>query len=125
VIFTERALEISTQRKLQLTIDEPLQYFFAFNWNNTQTIEDIDIPEDTFDIVLKANASSPVVIPTSVKFEVFPVKRNQLFVRLENIGDRFDTDSWNLTPANTTVYFPLDKWARDLFNNSNVNTNLS
>ena len=35
----------------------------------------------------------------SVKYEVFPQKRNQIFIRVENIGDRFDTDDIGLTPA--------------------------
>jgi hypothetical protein len=30
-----------------------------------------------------------------VKYEVFPVDRNHLYLRLENIGDRLDTDRWN------------------------------
>jgi hypothetical protein len=47
---------------------------------------------------------------------VFPVKRNQLFIRLENIGDRFDTDKWQL--KNTSFSFPLDQFVRKLFNDS-------
>lgn len=62
-----------------------------------------------------------VQVPYSVKYEVFPMKRNNLFIRLENIGDRFDTDHWGFTPANTTVSFPLDQFAKDLFNSSNHN----
>jgi hypothetical protein len=33
----------------------------------------------------------PVTNPFAVKYQVFPVKRNQLLVRLENIGDMYDT----------------------------------
>jgi hypothetical protein len=69
--------------------------------------------------MITKNFTAPITAPTSVKYEVFPIKRNQIFVRLENIGDRFDTDPFNI--QNTTVYFPLDKWARDLFNKSNNN----
>lgn len=67
--------------------------------------------------------TAPVIVtaPSSVKWEVFPIRRNQLFIRLENIGDRFDTDRWNLKPADTTVQFPLDQVARDLFAKANWN----
>jgi hypothetical protein len=40
---------------------------------------------------LKTNIGA-VFNPYSVKYEVFPIKRNQIFLRVENIGDKFDTD---------------------------------
>ena len=94
LLFTERKLEISKQRELQLHIDEPLQYFYSFNWTSSQTEADIEVPEDTEDV--KRNKTLEVALPKSVKYEVFPINKNQLFVRLENIGDKFDTDHWNL-----------------------------
>ena len=68
--------------------------------------------------------TAPVVVtvPPSVKYEVFPVSRNHLLIRLENIGDRLDTDRWNFKPADTTVQFPLDSFARGLFAKANWNT---
>ena len=81
---------------------------------------DIDEPCDLNEVI-ERNFTAPITAPTSVKYEVFPIKRNQLFVRLENIGDRFDTAPWNLSQVNTTVSFPLDQFARKLFNQSNHN----
>lgn len=117
LLFTERKLEISKQRELQLHIDEPLQYFYSFNWTSSQTEADIEVPEDTEDV--KRNKTLEVALPKSVKYEVFPINKNQLFVRLENIGDKFDTDHWNLNQDSTKVVFPLDSFIRDLFNQSN------
>ena len=64
------------------------------------------------------------MVPTSVKYVVFPVSRNQLWLRLENIGDRFDTDRFpnNFDPNDTTIRFPLDQFARNLFARANWNT---
>ena len=42
-------------------------------------------------------------------------------MRLENIGDKFDTDHWGMSQQDTTVTFPLDQFANDLFNKSNKN----
>ena len=53
---------------------------------------------------------------------MFPVDRNHLYLRLENIGDCFDTDRWNFSPADTTIHFPLDQFARTLFAKANWNT---
>ena len=113
LIFTERKFEVSSQRVLQLHVDDPLQYFYSFTWTSTQEKPDILIPEDKDEFIDK-NYTAPITTPTSVKYEIFPIKRNQIFVRLENIGDRFDTDPFGL--SNTTVYFPLDQWAKNLFN---------
>jgi hypothetical protein len=97
-------------------VDEPLQYFFAFNWNSTQAVADIESP---FEEETEQDKAPVVSIPTSVKYELFPMGRNHLYIRLENIGDRFDTDRWNF--ANTSAVFPLDSFAKDLFAKANWN----
>jgi hypothetical protein len=56
-----------------------------------------------------------------VKYEVFPIKRNQIFLRVENIGDKFDTDYNGLNKQQTTVQFPLDSFAKELFAKANWN----
>jgi hypothetical protein len=60
---------------VQLHIDEPLQYFFSFDWNSTQTGKDI---EDPFDLnqTMDQNNTTAMSIPTAVKYQLFPVKRN-------------------------------------------------
>ena len=63
-----------------------------------------------------------VTVPTSVKYEVFPVDRNHLYLRLENTGDRFDTDRWNFSPTDTPIRFPLDQFARTFFAKAIWNT---
>ena len=40
-------------------------------------------------------------------------------LRIENIGDKFDTDYNSLTRNQTTVNFALDQFARDLFARAN------
>lgn len=99
-----------------------MQYFFAFSFVNNQEGEDIDIPCDIDDVIKNETA---VVLPNSVKYELFPIARNTLFVRLENIGDRFDTDRWAF--PSTTISFPLDQFSRNLFAQSNLDpkTNLT
>ncbi len=69
---------------------------------------------------LKINIGA-VSNPYSVKYEVFPIKRNQIFLRIENIGDKFDTDYNGLNKQQTTVQFPLDSFAKELFSKANWN----
>jgi hypothetical protein len=57
--------------------------------------------------------------PYAVKYQLFPVSRNQVLVRLENIGDRYDTDDVKLSSSQTTVVYNLDSFARDLFAKAN------
>ena len=57
-------------------------------------------------------------IPAAVKYVTFPVERNKIQVRLENIGDRFDTDHWNLTTS-SSVTVDLEELCQNLFNEAN------
>jgi hypothetical protein len=94
LLFTELSTDISQQRAVQLKVDDPLQYFFAFNWTSSQTEKDIDVPQDLEDVKKKPLADQNA--PDSVKYHFFPVGKNQIQVRVENIGDKFDTDRFNM-----------------------------
>jgi hypothetical protein len=81
----------------------------------------IPIDSNETEPVAKKNVTAdPVANPFAVKYEVFPQKRNQLFIRVENLGDRFDTDDVGLSQASTTVNFNLDLFARNLFAQANA-----
>jgi len=41
-------------------------------------------------------------------------------LRVENIGDKFDTDYKGLKPADTTITVDLDDWAQKFFNAANI-----
>ncbi len=76
LLITDIDFGVAQTRNLQLSIDEPLQYFFALKWNTTQK-KSANIDEDfkslseikTYNVGASGN-------PYSVKYEVFPVKRN-------------------------------------------------
>lgn len=36
-------------------------------------------------------------LPPAFKYETFPLQRNQILLRVENIGDKFDTDYRSMT----------------------------
>ena len=70
LLMTEIQYEVAQTRNLQLNIDEPLQYFFAFKWNTT--LNSSTSNDEEFKSLKQISASSPY----SVKYEVLPVKRN-------------------------------------------------
>jgi hypothetical protein len=49
--------------------------------------------------------------PNSFKFEVFPVKRNKILVRFENIGDLFDLKNIQNEDSNSTYFVDVYKFA--------------
>jgi len=57
-----------------------------------------------------------------IKYAMFPVKRNTLFIRFENIADNLDY--WNYTQNDTTVYIKVREFAQSLFEHVNHGVNL-
>jgi len=87
------------QRKQQLEIDQPLQYFFALNYtyNATKPAPKTYVELDDFE---------------GGKYVVFPLAKNEILVRFENLQDKFD--------LNTTVLnVDIQKFALDFFYASN------
>ena len=95
--FFDRKTEDSYQRRIQLNIDEPLQYFFTFNFTIKALTEEelLESPVSNF------KAADALYLPA--KISVFPQSKNSILLRLDHIGDKFDTDYRGLTIADTTV----------------------
>ena len=95
--FFDRKTEDSYQRRIQLNIDEPLQYFFTFNFTIKALTEEelLESPVSNF------KAANALYLPA--KISVFPQSKNSILLRLDHIGDKFDTDYRGLTIADTTV----------------------
>lgn len=68
------------QRKQQLVIDQPLQYFFALNYtyNATRPAPKTYVQLDDFE---------------GGKYVVFPLAKNEILVRFENLQDKFDLNT--------------------------------
>lgn len=110
--FVNQTATYSKQRFQQLVIDDPLQYHFTFNW--TQTLSQIEEAVKISEHVFKtANGQ-----PAPVKLVAFPMDRNNLLLRLENIGDLFDYPS-TATLADTVVYVDLQQLAKDIYFQAN------
>jgi hypothetical protein len=61
--------------------------------------------------------------PVPVKVHAFPINRNLLLVRIENIGDLFDyPDNANVT--DTTAYVDLQQLAKDIYYKANPSSYL-
>lgn len=67
----------SLQREEQILIDEPLDYLFAFKYEQGQKPS----PQQLVEIS---------DLPASVIYHSFPLSRNSILVRFENMADRFD-----------------------------------
>lgn len=87
VHFVNQTQTYSKQRFQQLMTEDPLQLNFAFNYTITPMASQassniLGIPDS---IIRQPNA-----IPAPVKVISYPMDRNLLLVRIENIGDLFD-----------------------------------
>ena len=91
--------ESSQQRYVQLAIDEPLQLFFSNNYTQDSHKHSSSQLSSLID---KKAEEAPV------KLLLFPVGKNKILARFENIGDKFDEEE-------QTVYIKVKDFAHDLW----------
>lgn len=108
---------VSFQRQQQLKIQKRPEYFFAFNFDIdpqlAQGNETFGPTKGTFDI-LQTNFTE-----LSSTFRLFPVNKNQVLVRFENLADHFDTRE-NQTKQNPGSYqINVEKFGKDLYESVN------
>lgn len=108
VQFFNYTREKSQQRWQQLFIDEPLQYHFAFKYEVPPSIVDYTMLE-----YQNKSAVGDALIHLPLKFQLFPLDRNIIHMRLENIFDNFDVHSPK--QPNHTIYIQVRKFAEDLY----------
>ena len=72
----------SAQRKVQQAVDEPLQYFFSMNQVFPRSMYTQQASYD----------QDPISQTTSgtYKYHTYPLSKNSILLRIENIGDIFD-----------------------------------
>jgi len=80
-------LRPSLQRTMQLRMDQPAQYFFSFEFEEIGTQSVPAIVSGDFGEVLRKNG-----LTSEMKLEMFANGPNELLMRIENIGDTFDSD---------------------------------
>ena len=100
----------SIQRKTQLTVDEPMQYFFAMHYKTEQG----SAPCINCNVESCLNCIRMIQdFDGDLKIHAIPEQRNQILIRLENIADLFDG-----TPSDTPT-FDLKSYAASLYSHSN------
>lgn len=114
VHFVNSTATYSKQRFQQLVIDDPLQYSFAFNYTLDASVALEEQPLISENVFSSVNAGQPV----SAKVQVYPVERNVLLLRVENIGDLFDYPA-GTNLSSTVVYVDLPQLAKDLYYKAN------
>jgi hypothetical protein len=75
----------SKQREHQLRVDNPLQYFFAFDY--------LSANKSTADLLSSQFHSAVTLPPLSqgvINYQAFPLAKGKILLRVENIADRFD-----------------------------------
>lgn len=91
----------SNQRSQQINIDQPLQYFFSFDYKLDKSA------------LTKRYRSQTAVSGSNFArqgtYRAFPLQKNQILVRFENLADRFDAQS------NSSEFVNVDSFARDLY----------
>jgi hypothetical protein len=98
----------SLQRSQQIVLQEPLQYFFIFDFKEKYQVKKslqgelkslIELSKDGF--------------TDQGYYKLLPVAKNQIILRMENLADRFDKLS------NQTSYVNIEKLANSLFTEVN------
>ena len=77
------------QRIVQQRVDQPQQQFFAFNPVQSGPVSGMNIPRivtDGFDKILAMTGFT-----SEMKLELFPLARNTIMMRVENIADIFNS----------------------------------
>lgn len=106
----------SKQRTTQINLEQPLQYLFAFDFAKDEKAKILPVPK---------KASDDIAIKQFVKegnLRLYPMDKNQIIVRAENLGDQFDG------LGSPTFYLNMQKYARELYvevNNGLVPTSIS
>jgi len=100
----------SLQRRTQLVVDEPIQYFFttSFTESDAQCIS--CVANNALHESMKTQTNG---FAGDLKIHLFPEAKNQILVRLDNLADLFDG-----TPQETP-YFNLEAYVGKLYALSN------
>jgi len=100
----------SKQREQQLRIDIPLQYFFSFDFKEPE--DKSKVRESKSKVLLKdaaSDGSNDVLV-----YRAFPMAKNQIMVRFENLADKFDTKT-----SFMVRYLNVRKFAQQFFMEAN------
>ncbi|CDW86710.1 glycosyl hydrolases family 38 protein [Stylonychia lemnae] len=82
--FFDRNYEGCEQRKKQLHIDAPPQYYFAFDYEmKSKDIKQFSQP------LLNSTELSETGLPETSKVELFPLDKSKILLRIENLDDQF------------------------------------
>jgi hypothetical protein len=98
----------SLQRSQQIKLQDPLQYFFLFEFKESKSMEVL-----TQKHMSLAEAKKDTLFLEQGSIKLLPVDRNQIIMRVENLADRFDKSSTQ------TSYLNIEKLAKDLYQEIN------
>lgn len=96
--------EKSQQRQQQLLIDQPLQLFFAFTYKEGKTPKSIPSHLSLADF-------------DEGKYIVFPLAKNKILARFENVGDKFDDEEGIFGDGSLKV--DINKFAKEFYSDAN------
>lgn len=94
----------SKQRDVQINLDQPFQYLFAFDFEQDKKAKLVPVP--------KKKANDDVSIKNFVKegfIRLLPSDKNQIILRVENLADQFDGLGMQ------TFFINMQKYARELY----------
>ena len=92
----------SLQRAQQIKLQDPLQYFFVFDFKEGSQEKRLTQNHQSLVNLKKDNFLEQGI------FKLFPVAKDQVILRTENLADRFDKSS-------EVSFINIDKLAKDLY----------
>jgi len=77
------------QRQIQMIVDAPVQQFFSFDFgaDKIQEAQIVGVSQDGYSQLLAQTGFT-----SEMKLELFTMGRNSILMRIENIGDIFNTE---------------------------------
>lgn len=105
----------SRQREKQLDINNPIQYFFSFDFEDTV---DDNGRKQLKQFYSKLNDQFETF--TTVNYAVYPLAKGKIRVRIENMADRFDViNDFEKNGPSTIHYVNMDSFAKDWYLEAN------
>ena len=104
----------SLQREQQLNIQQPLNYFFTFNYQRTikQQVTNKKTDKKLFQFSKELGKG----MADTSSYRLFPLGKNEILVRFENLADAFDvTDMQSLAQLDLAQSVNLTDFANELY----------
>jgi hypothetical protein len=109
---------VSLQRSKQLDVNQPVQYFYAFEYQEPTDEEKSRLFRESKQFASLVDNQFDKF--STINHHAFPLAKGKVLVRMENLADNFDViNSFEKNGFGEIFYINMNTFARDLYLESN------